>query len=124
MLKGLAVHPMRLRGHETLSPGLVAAHSLAVRWDITALQGTQIALALDASALGMRFVVLAVSVVYRGCAHSGGLDRLACGRAASLVPGVVAPAASAASGDSQGSAAVLDIQEALSRPTSSASRHA
>jgi hypothetical protein len=31
-------------------------------------QGTQMALALDASSLGMRFVVLALSVVYRGCA--------------------------------------------------------
>ena len=30
--------------------------------------GTQLALALDATALGTRFVVLAVSVVYRGCA--------------------------------------------------------
>ena len=31
-------------------------------------QGTQLALAIDATALGTRFVVLAVSVVYRGCA--------------------------------------------------------
>ncbi len=37
-------------------------------WVIKDWQGTQIALALDASSLGMRFVVLAVSVVYRGCA--------------------------------------------------------
>ena len=31
-------------------------------------QGTQLALAIDATTLGQRFVVLAVSVVYRGCA--------------------------------------------------------
>jgi hypothetical protein len=35
-------------------------------WVITDGQGTQVALALDASALGMRFVVLALRVVYRG----------------------------------------------------------
>ena len=37
-------------------------------WIIKDWQGSQIALALDASSLGMRFVVLALSVVYRGCA--------------------------------------------------------
>ena len=31
-------------------------------------QGTQLALALHATTLGLRFTVLAVSVVYRGCA--------------------------------------------------------
>ena len=30
--------------------------------------GTQLAVALDATSLGQRFVVLAVSVLYRGCA--------------------------------------------------------
>ena len=46
------------------------AHCFAplLGWVITEWQGTQIALALDASSLGMRFVVLALSVVYRGCA--------------------------------------------------------
>ena len=39
-----------------------------LRWVITSWQGTQIALALDATSLGNRFVVLAVSVLYRGCA--------------------------------------------------------
>lgn len=39
-----------------------------LHWVITHWQGTQIALALDASSLGMRFVVLSISVVYRGCA--------------------------------------------------------
>ena len=31
-------------------------------------EGNQLALAIDATALGARFVVLTVSVVYRGCA--------------------------------------------------------
>src|SRR6266704_3376055 len=35
---------------------------------VSAWQGTQLAWALDATTLGDRFVVLAVSVVYRGCA--------------------------------------------------------
>jgi hypothetical protein len=49
---------------------LEVAHCFAplLGWVITEWQGTQIALALDASSLGMRFVVLALSVVYRGCA--------------------------------------------------------
>jgi len=38
--------------------------SWVVRW----WQGTHLALAMDATALGTRVVVLAVSVVYRGCA--------------------------------------------------------
>ena len=37
-------------------------------WIVSWWQGTQLALALDATTLGDRFVVLAVSVVYRGCA--------------------------------------------------------
>jgi hypothetical protein len=37
-------------------------------WIIALWTGTQLALALDATALGDRFVVLAVCVVYRGCA--------------------------------------------------------
>ena len=37
-------------------------------WVVSWWQGTQLALALDATTLGQRFVVLAVSVVYRGCA--------------------------------------------------------
>jgi hypothetical protein len=37
-------------------------------WVVSWGHGTQLALALDATALGRRFVVLAVSVVYRGCA--------------------------------------------------------
>ena len=39
-----------------------------LRWVLGHWQGTQLALALDATTLGLRFTVLAVSVVYRGCA--------------------------------------------------------
>ena len=39
-----------------------------LRWVLAGWQGTQLALALDATTLGTRFVVLAISVVYRGCA--------------------------------------------------------
>jgi hypothetical protein len=37
-------------------------------WVLSWWEGTQLALALDATTLGSRFVVLAVSAVYRGCA--------------------------------------------------------
>src|SRR5437870_153496 len=39
-----------------------------LRWVLHRWQGTQLALALDATTLGLRFTVLAISVVYRGCA--------------------------------------------------------
>lgn len=39
-----------------------------LRWVVSRWRGTQLALALDATTLGDRFVVLAISVVYRGCA--------------------------------------------------------
>ena len=39
-----------------------------LRWVVCWGQDTQLALAIDATTLGQRFVVLAVSVVYRGCA--------------------------------------------------------
>jgi hypothetical protein len=37
-------------------------------WSLSTWQGTQLALALDATTLGTRFTVLAIRVVYRGCA--------------------------------------------------------
>src|SRR5437016_11856049 len=37
-------------------------------WVVGQWEGTQLALALDATTLGARFTVLAISVVYRGCA--------------------------------------------------------
>ncbi len=39
-----------------------------LQWILSQWQGTQLALALDATTLGTRFTVLAISVVYRGCA--------------------------------------------------------
>ncbi|HZQ36379.1 MAG TPA: transposase [Dehalococcoidia bacterium] len=39
-----------------------------LRWVLSRWDGTQVALALDATTLGQRFTVLCVSVVYRGCA--------------------------------------------------------
>jgi hypothetical protein len=39
-----------------------------LRWVLGRWRGTQLALALDATTLGDRFAVLAISVVYRGCA--------------------------------------------------------
>jgi len=39
-----------------------------LRWVLSRWEGTHLALALDATSLGERFVVLAISVVYRGCA--------------------------------------------------------
>src|SRR5215510_5404414 len=38
------------------------------RWVLSGWQGTQVALTLDAITLGTPFTVLAISVVYRGCA--------------------------------------------------------
>jgi hypothetical protein len=38
------------------------------RWVLSGWQGTQLAMALDATTLGLRFTVVAISVVYRGCA--------------------------------------------------------
>ena len=37
-------------------------------WVVDQWEGTQLALALDATTLGTRFTVLALSVLYRGCA--------------------------------------------------------
>ena len=53
-----------------------ARHALVVEtcfvpllaWVVGQWEGTQLALALDATTLGTRFTVLAISVVYRGCA--------------------------------------------------------
>jgi hypothetical protein len=39
-----------------------------LRWVIDGWHGQQLALAVDATSLGQRFVVLAISVLYRGCA--------------------------------------------------------
>jgi hypothetical protein len=49
---------------------LCVAHCVVplLAWVLSRWQGTQLALALDATTLGTRFTVLALSVVYRGCA--------------------------------------------------------
>ena len=47
-----------------VEPGFVPL----LAWVVEQWEGTQLALALDATTLGTRFTVLALSVVYRGCA--------------------------------------------------------
>jgi hypothetical protein len=39
-----------------------------LKWVLSGWEGPQLALAVDATTLGQRFVVLALSVLYRGCA--------------------------------------------------------
>jgi hypothetical protein len=53
-------HRQTLAGESCLAPLL--------GWVLSWWEGQQLALALDATALGARFVVLTVSVLYRGCA--------------------------------------------------------
>ena len=53
-------HRQEVRGESCFAPLL--------GWGLSWWEGEQLALAVDATALGARFVVLAVSVVYRGCA--------------------------------------------------------
>jgi len=62
-------------------------------WVLRGWEGSQLALALDATPVGPRFVVLAISVVYRGCAIPGGLGGTAGGTQAGLETGMVAVAA-------------------------------
>jgi hypothetical protein len=47
---------------------LAACWAPWLRWVIEGWRGKQLALALDATTLGQRFTVLAISVLYRGCA--------------------------------------------------------
>jgi len=56
------------RGHNRLTLEVETCFLPLLRWIIAWWQGSQLALALDSTALGDRFVVLALSVVYRGCA--------------------------------------------------------
>src|SRR5499433_1140669 len=49
-------------------------------WIVSGWQGTQLALALDATPLGACLVVLAISVVYRGCAIPGAWGIVPAGR--------------------------------------------
>jgi len=56
------------RGAKRREVMVEASFDPLLRWVLRRWAGTQLALAIDASSLGDRFVVLAVSVVYRGCA--------------------------------------------------------
>ena len=58
----------RKRGPKRHALCVEACFAPLLGWVISWWHGTQLALALDATTLGQRFVVLAISVVYRGCA--------------------------------------------------------
>jgi Transposase DDE domain len=58
----------RKRGAKRQALHVETCFPVLLGWVVSWWQGTQLALAIDATALGTRFVVLAVSVVYRGCA--------------------------------------------------------
>ena len=58
----------RKRGTKRQAVQVETCFPVLLGWVVSWWQGTQLALAIDATALGTRFVVLAVSVVYRGCA--------------------------------------------------------
>ena len=58
----------RKRGPKRQALRVETCFAPLLRWVVCWWQGTQLALALAATTLGQRFVVLAVSVVYRGCA--------------------------------------------------------
>src|ERR671937_259849 len=58
----------RNRGAKRQALHVETCFPVLLGWVVSWWQGTQMALAIDATALGARFVVLAVSVVYRGCA--------------------------------------------------------
>ena len=58
----------RKRGPKRQALRVETCFPLLLGWVVCWWQGTQLALAIDATTLGQRFVVLAVSVVYRGCA--------------------------------------------------------
>ena len=58
----------RKRGAKRQALHVETCFPVLLGWVVSGWQGTQLALAIDATALGARFVVLAVSVVYRGCA--------------------------------------------------------
>ncbi len=56
------------RGEQRQELEVTACFVPMLRWVLANYTGTQLALALDATSLGERFVVLTLSVVYRGCA--------------------------------------------------------
>jgi hypothetical protein len=58
----------RTKRGETQTLDVTTCFVPLVRWGVALWSGRHLALALNATALGVRFVVLTVSVVYRGCA--------------------------------------------------------
>ena len=58
----------RKRGPKRQELRVETCFPLWLGWVVSWWHGTQLALAIDATTLGQRFVVLAISVVYRGCA--------------------------------------------------------
>jgi hypothetical protein len=54
------------RGDHRQALAIEPCFEALLRWVLSGWQGTQVALALDATTLGTRFTVLAISVVYRG----------------------------------------------------------
>ena len=56
------------RGAQRQALAVEACFAPLLRWVLRWWHGPQLALALDATTLGDRFAVLAVSVIYRGCA--------------------------------------------------------
>jgi hypothetical protein len=58
----------RKRGAKRQAVHIETCCPVLLGWVVRWWHGTQLARALEATALGTRFVVLAVSVVYRGCA--------------------------------------------------------
>lgn len=56
------------RGQQRVAVEVESSFVPLLRWVLSSWQAKQLALALDATALGDRLVVLAVSVLYRGCA--------------------------------------------------------
>jgi hypothetical protein len=55
------------QGDKRLAVPVEPCFAPLLRWVLAGYAGSQVALALDATTLGNRFVVLAISVVYRGC---------------------------------------------------------
>src|SRR5262249_40168015 len=58
----------RKRGPQRQALRVETCFAPLLGWVVSWWHGTQLALALDATTLGQRFVVLAIRVVYRGCA--------------------------------------------------------
>jgi hypothetical protein len=67
-LREFCYEPPAKRGHRRRAVPVEASFVPLLRWVLAGYAGRQLALALDATSLGSRFVVLAISVVYRGCA--------------------------------------------------------